>query len=507
LKGDGIDLAAYNSIENAHDVAALAEALGYDQINYYGVSYGTVLGEHLMRLHPGLLRSVILDGIVPLNVNPNQEVPVSKDRSFSRLFAACAADPDCNAAYPNLEEVFFSTAEALDVTPARVPLTDQETQTTYASVFDGEDLTAFVMQLLYVTDAIPLLPKLIYDARDGEFDVTATLMELFAFDRSDADGMYWSVMCAEDFDFAADELNLTGVRSQFAEQEKKDIDLILQICDDWGVPQLGPSADEALVSDIPALLYSGRFDPITPPSNGDILAQTLSRSYKYVFPANGHGAFLGGVCSTQIMRDFLNDPNVEPNASCVASKRGPVFVTPANTLVSRGATYPLKLVGTALSNPNPRTIAQEALVLVPPTLMMLGLLVFPLVWFVRWLVILIRQGPREKRWLARLAPWLVVLLIMLGIGFAALQAVAVFASFASGGLLGYAGVDRDFAWIYGFPLLIAAVTIAIVVLAVLSWVKGYWGVLARGYYSLTAVLALVYTLLLTNLGLMTVLLG
>jgi pimeloyl-ACP methyl ester carboxylesterase len=507
LESNGIDLAAYNSIENAHDVAALAEALGYDQINFYGVSYGTVLGEHLMRLHPDLLRAVILDGIVPLDVNPNQEVPVSKNRSFSQLFDACASDSDCSATYPDLEEVFFSTAEALDENPTRVLLTDEETQTTYDSVFDGEDLAGFVMQLLYVTDAIPLLPKLIYDARDGDFDVAATLTELFAFDRSDADGMYWSVMCAEDFDFAADELNLTGVRSQFAEQERKDIGLILQICDDWGVPQLGPSADEALVSDIPALLYSGWFDPITPPSNGDILAQTLSHSYKYVFPSNGHGVFLGGACSTQIMRDFLNDPYVEPNANCVAGTAGLVFVTPANTLMSRGATYPLKLVGTALSNPNPGTIAQEALVLVAPTLVMLGLLLFPLVWFVRWLIILIRKGPREKRWPARLAPWLIVLLIMLGIGFAALQAVAVFASFARGGLLGYAGVDRAFAWIYAFPLLIATVTITIVGLAVLSWAKGYWGVLARIYYSLTAVLVLIYTLLLANLGLMTVLLG
>ena len=100
-----------------------------------------------------------------------------------------------------------------------------------------------------------------------------------------------------------------------------------------------------------------------------------------------------------------------------------------------------------------------------------------------------------------------VLLISLGIGFAALQAFVVFASFGGGGLQAYVGVDRAFAWVYVFPLLIAVITIAIVVLGVLSWIKSYWGVLARIYYSLTAVLALMYTLLLANLGLMTVLLG
>jgi hypothetical protein len=357
-----------------------------------------------------------------------------------------------------------------------------------------------------VTDAIPIIPKLIYDARDGAFDVTASLMELFAFDRSQADGMYLSVMCAEDFDFAASELNTTGVRPQFAAQEKRDIDIILEICDDWGVPQLGPSADEAVVSDIPSLLYSGNFDPITPPPNGDSVAQTLSHHYKYVFPANGHGAFLEGECSTRILRDFLNNPGAEPDASCVDDVPAPGFVTPANTLMSPGATYPLRLVETVLSNPDPVTIAQEASVLVPPTLVTLGLLLFPVVWFVGWLVTLIRKTPREKRWPARTAPWLVVLLIILGIGFAALQAFVVFASF-SGGLQAYVGVDRAFVWVYVFPLLIAVVTIAIVVLGVLSWIRSYWGVLARLYYSLTAMLALIYALLLANLGLMTVLLG
>ena len=47
------DLSAFNSAENAHDVEALRLALGYEAINFYGVSYGTELGQFLMRQHPG----------------------------------------------------------------------------------------------------------------------------------------------------------------------------------------------------------------------------------------------------------------------------------------------------------------------------------------------------------------------------------------------------------------------------------------------------------------------
>jgi pimeloyl-ACP methyl ester carboxylesterase len=506
LEREDVDLAAYNSLENAQDIVDLAKVLGYDKINYYGVSYGTMLGGHLMRLNPDLPRAVILDGIVPLNVNPNQQVPVAKNRGFSQLFNACAADPDCGAAYPNLEEVFFDTVESLNQSPARVPLTDLETRTTYNAVFDGNDLTDFVVQLLYVTEAIPIIPKLIYDARDGDFDVLGILMGVFVFDRSNADGMYLSVMCAEDFDFQADELNLTGVRPEFAEEDEKDAGVMLQICADWGVPQLGPSADDAVFSDIPSLLYSGDFDPVTPPPYGDSVAQTLSRNYKYVFPANGHGAFLEGTCSTRIMRDFLNNPDAEPDANCVDDVPAPVFVTPANTLMAPGAVYLLRLAQSALSNPDPLAIARQASVLVPPVLVFFGMLLFPVVWLVGWLISLIRKAPRERRWPARIAPWLVVLLIILGIGFAGLQTFVVFKAFL-GDLQGYVGIDRVFAWVYVFPLVMGAVTLGIVVLGVLAWIKGYWGMLARIYYSLTALLALIYVGLLANLGLMTVLLS
>ncbi|HMR67777.1 MAG TPA: alpha/beta hydrolase, partial [Anaerolineae bacterium] len=70
LVNQGDNLAAFNSEENAHDVAALAQTLGYEQISFYGVSYGTMLGQHLVRLHPDVVRTFTLDAIVPLNVTP-----------------------------------------------------------------------------------------------------------------------------------------------------------------------------------------------------------------------------------------------------------------------------------------------------------------------------------------------------------------------------------------------------------------------------------------------------
>ena len=65
LENEGVNLSAFDSVENAADMDAVRQALGYDDINFYGVSYGTLLGLHLMRDYPDHLRSVILDGVVP----------------------------------------------------------------------------------------------------------------------------------------------------------------------------------------------------------------------------------------------------------------------------------------------------------------------------------------------------------------------------------------------------------------------------------------------------------
>ena len=70
MQGEGVDFTAFTSKQNAADMYSVADALGYDQFNYFGVSYGTLLGQYVMdqaKDHPGMLRSVILDSVVPIN--------------------------------------------------------------------------------------------------------------------------------------------------------------------------------------------------------------------------------------------------------------------------------------------------------------------------------------------------------------------------------------------------------------------------------------------------------
>ena len=333
LSGESIDLSAFNSLENAADIEDLRLALGYQQINLYGVSYGTLLALHYMQMFPQSLRSVILDGVVPPQTNFILNSARTLDQDFTKLFDSCKAEPDCNRAYPNLEQVFFKLVDDLNKNPAHVMLTDKETKITYSNaVIDGDTFMSGLFQMLYVGSIIPALPRMIYDARDGHYEFFQRVYSLLLFDRSMSIGMYYSVVCAEEANFTPQDQDLTGVRPQIAKNEAREPKFLLATCKMWAVKSLGPAVDQPIQSDVPTLLLSGGFDPITPAIYADTAAKTLSHNYEFVFPAGGHGQALDGDCQNSIIKTFLDNPLQKPDASCIAGISQLSFYTPANTL-------------------------------------------------------------------------------------------------------------------------------------------------------------------------------
>ncbi len=124
LAAAGIDLAAYNSTENAADIADLRLALGIKKWNVYGVSYGSDLALQVLRDHPQGIRSVVLDSVLPPTQNMADEWWSAPASSFKAIFAACAAQPACATAYPNLAADFTATVNRLNGTPVIVTAED-----------------------------------------------------------------------------------------------------------------------------------------------------------------------------------------------------------------------------------------------------------------------------------------------------------------------------------------------------------------------------------------------
>src|SRR5258708_1439192 len=204
LVKEGIDLSAYNSAENAADVNDLLHVLGYKQWNLYGISYGTRLALTVMRDFPDGIRSVILDSTVPLQVDMYAKLPGNADRAFQVFFQGCLKEPICNAAYPELDKVFYSLIDKLNTTPVTIHARQRAgSNTTVRNVkIDGDLLIQMLYNALYSTSQIIQLPRIIWQAHDGDFSLLEQAFGGRVVDTEfESTGMYYSVQCSEEISF------------------------------------------------------------------------------------------------------------------------------------------------------------------------------------------------------------------------------------------------------------------------------------------------------------------
>lgn len=329
LIGQGIDLAQYNTVTNAADVGDLRLALGIDEWNVLGISYGTRLAQGVMRDRPDGIRSVILDSAYPPDVDLFTELPANYDRALDELFAGCAADAECAAAYPNLEQRLFTLADELEADPIATSVRDITTLERYDAIIDGEALLGLVFQGLYSAEIIPVLPQLVSDLEGGD----ATLASLLLTNRVAqtafvSDGMYLSVQCNEEVPFSS------VAEAEAAAAAYPDLALFFagnygfyENCELWGSGEAGTAENEAITSDLPTLVMAGEYDPITPPAWGERAVAGLSNGTFVLFPGVGHAASLSADCPLGVALAFFADPTGPLDTSCVESMTPPDFAT------------------------------------------------------------------------------------------------------------------------------------------------------------------------------------
>ena len=82
----------------ARDMDSVRQALGDDQINYLGYSYGTELGTAYVERFGDHVRSMVLDGAVDPSIGPIEEL-INQEAGFQTAFndyaADCARSTDC----------------------------------------------------------------------------------------------------------------------------------------------------------------------------------------------------------------------------------------------------------------------------------------------------------------------------------------------------------------------------------------------------------------------------
>ena len=96
------------------------------------------------------------------------------------------------------------------------------------------------------------------------------------------------------------------------------------ICSEWPVEPTSATFNEPVVSDIPALVLAGLYDPVTPPAGTEAVAGRLENATFGVWPNQGHGV-TGEPCAISVEVAFLDDPTAPVDLSCLAKVPGPAF--------------------------------------------------------------------------------------------------------------------------------------------------------------------------------------
>ena len=314
------DTRLYNTEVLAQDTAEIQKALGFNKINIYGVSYGTRLGLAYMRLYPELVRSAVLDGVAPLDIPIGADHGAGIRSAFQSLLLDCMADDPCRNAFPNIKKEFEELESQL-VEEKTITYKDPKTASVEELTLSRDLLWGVIQQMLYDPTSSSMIPFVLHQAHKENW---APFLAWNKMGEGMMDsipmGLYLSIVCAEDIIRIEEDTNFDGVLAG------NTVSSLKQMCEAWEYVTIESRFFEPVSSDIPILLLSGQYDPVTPPANGEHALQTLSNSRHIIVPGVAHNT-LRTECVLNIVREFVDTIDAKQiETSCVSEQRRPPFV-------------------------------------------------------------------------------------------------------------------------------------------------------------------------------------
>lgn len=317
LEGEA-DLPSYSTERAAGDVDSIRQALGYDRIDIWALSYGTRLAQEYLRRFGSHVERAVLVGFVPADYRPPLFHAANAQRALDLLFYKCQADASCNARYPRLRAEWAAVREAVrrGVVVKR--------GVSQVALREGPFAEA-VRTMLGTAARQRELPLVIHAAARGDF---GPFLERLPTDSSAfAEGLYLSVTCSEG-----------SARILPEEVDRYTTDTFLgdyrvrqeqQACAQW--PRSSPDARsfEPPASAPPLLILSGELDHVASPDWAARFCAAQPSCRLVSVPDMGHGPFdldawTNGACLDRMAADFLDNP-LKLDVSCLKQMKPPPF--------------------------------------------------------------------------------------------------------------------------------------------------------------------------------------
>ncbi len=293
----------YTTRHAAEDLEVLRKALGYAQLNLYGISYGTRLALQYAQTYPKRVRAMVLDGTTPFEQVIGETDVVDGPAALDSVFSQCAREPQCVKKFGSprrtMNTLFSNLARKPEVFNISHPVENKSVEVE----LHPSGLARALLRLLYnqwSAEMIPYYLDLALKKNDYRPLVSHAFSSRLRRRGRFSSEVYLSVVCAEDYPRFAP-LQTSSSTDAFA----TNLDghrYIRSQCSVWPTP---PSLPTAKNLDTPTLLLAGGRDPVTPPRWSVIAQKNLSNSRLLIHPNGGHG--LGFYrCFARTIAEFFN---------------------------------------------------------------------------------------------------------------------------------------------------------------------------------------------------------
>jgi len=326
------DVRWYTTSIAVQDLEQVRAALGYGRINLYGTAYGTRVALQYLRRFAPRVRSLILDGVLPVEQPLGPATAIDAEHALLAIFTRCADEPPCRTRFGDPAADYHTVRAALKVSTVPVSVRDPVTGEDTPFEFGADHLGTVLRLLSYTPEHAALLPLLLHAAAEREDYAPLAAQFLLAertYGEIVATGMHNSVVCAEDVPFFdAHAIDRQALAATYL--GTRQLDRLQTVCRLWPHGPVDADLHAPLVSDLPALLLSGSDDPLTPPKYAREVEQGLRHSLSVVLEGFGHGQ-LTAPCVDRVMAQFLEQASVNGlDVSCTLQARPMPFFTSLN---------------------------------------------------------------------------------------------------------------------------------------------------------------------------------
>jgi pimeloyl-ACP methyl ester carboxylesterase len=323
----------YATRNHAEDIDAVRQALGYDRITLFGVSYGTKLSLAYALAHPASVDRLVLDSVVvpgypdPFERNVLQQMP-------GTLRGFCAGGA-CNGATPDFSGEVVRLAERLEARPIQGKVIAATGKQKTLSM-NGEDLISLIIDADLSPGLAAELPAAAHSAVRGE---VRPLLRLYDIDLQSnlfrpedlSIGLYAATNCADtglpwtadtppaarkailDSTVAALPPGALGPFGKWAARSGRAF-----FCEQWPSPAGNTPLAPGPFPNIPVLALNGGFDLRTPTANALAVVARFPQGRLIEVPGVGHdvtGADMSG-CSQNAVRAWILGRLTPRLASC-----------------------------------------------------------------------------------------------------------------------------------------------------------------------------------------------